>query len=235
MAQSAPANAVSTINPDTVAVVDEATQQPVADDTEESKLAAHLARLQGIDKHTLDVLERYLAPLHEAQLAEARQAVEARESQLQLMRERISAQVATIVSDDEEQLFYNRDDAFRAYIQRGAGRSPPAPYGPPVPEPSASLYVEPGHLALYRVGYMAFIPLRPRRSEHSDTLLKLKIPRAALPGVKPSQREEGQRDALTPVSDNVPLPSAVRLSLFRRKEELRPGNWSHNRQIIYII
>lgn len=192
--------------------------------TEEAVLAVHLARLRDIDKHSLAVLERYLAPLHDAQLAEARQAVQAREAQLQQMRDRISMQVSAIVSDDEEQLFYNRDEAYRTYMHGAASAPAPAPYGPPSTDPRARLYVEPGHLTLYRVGFVAFVPLRPKRKTGpADAWRTAKLARANSGPVKPPQGDENVRDAV--VSDNVPLPYAQRASLFRRKEELRAGEF----------
>jgi hypothetical protein len=193
-------------------------QAPV--ETDEAKLTAHLAKLRDIDKHVLEVLDAYFAPVHEAQLAEARQAVQAREAQLQQMRERISEQVASIISDDEEQLFYNRDDAFRAYVQRVATQAPPATFGPPVPDEKPSVYIDPGHLTLYRVGFVAFIPIFKRKGD--GEIPKLKIPRpVAMP--QKGSFDVIPREVLAPVTDNIPLPCASRVSLFRRKEELKPG------------
>ncbi len=194
---------------------------PAADEGEETELAGHLSRLRDIEKHSLAVLERYLAPLHEAQLTEARQAVAAREEQLQAMRERIHAQVASIASDDEEQLFYSRDEAFRTYMQGAAPALPPA-FGPPSTDPAAALYVEPGHLTLYRVGFVAFVPIRPKRKAEAPEGLKTKTHPRSVPASKPGA-EDSARDALATVSDNIPLPSAARHSLFRRKEDIRAG------------
>ena len=296
------------------------------DVSEESQLAAHLSRLQGIDRHSLNILERFLAPTHEVQLNEAHEAVEAREVQLKLMRERISLQVARMVSDDEEQLFYNRDEAYHIYMQgtaasleqaevekEGAGQAGegngqgavhesaggpvrsaisngpfnPTPislksasafsmncsyassaasmaskimpvasshhplkaqsgpvdlspiYGPP--QSLASLYVDPGHLAMYRVGLVAFVPHRSKRKRAGEERapLKIKLPRAVLPlsanssgnapgaaqnGAAPmSKHDDSKMGGLSHIPDNTPLPSAARVSLFKRKEDLKAG------------
>ncbi len=200
--------------------------EPAPDATEEARLAAQLARLQPIERFCLSVLERYLGPLHESQLSEARQAVQAREAQLQQMKERISAQVASIVSDDEEQLFYNRDVAYETYMrglvqQRAAASRQAETYGPPRPDESDALYVDPSHMTLYRVAFCAFVPLVKKRKAEPSEPLKLKLHRGMLGG-KNTTTDDG-REILGTVSDNITLPSASRHSLFRRKEELRPG------------
>ena len=152
------------------------------EDEAQLDLKAQLERLRGVELHALQVLERYLTPMHQKKLELARQAIVAKDEQFKEIEAKIRASEKT-ASDDEDELFYDKDEAYKAYIDEATAGADV--YAPPNPNAPDEVYIEPAHAMQYRVGYMVFkqtIPKpidgrkrrrRKRRNDpHSRLLLK---------------------------------------------------------------
>jgi len=126
-------------------------------------LKAQLEALQGIEKHSLTVLLRYLEPAHQARLEQARQAILEKDQQLKDLEAKIKEQ-EELESEDDDELFYDKDEAYAAYMDEALKGQ--KVYAPPNPSAPEEVYVEPAHAMQYRVGYLAFAPLpKPDRQK----------------------------------------------------------------------
>jgi hypothetical protein len=135
-------------------------------------LKAQLDALQGIEKHALSVLQRYLEPAHQTRLEQARQAILEKDQQLKDLEAKIKEQ-EELESEDDDELFYDKDEAYAAYVDEALKGQ--KVYAPPNPNAPEEVYVEPAHAMQYRVGYLAFAPLpkhdrqkRFRKTRHGD-------------------------------------------------------------------
>eukprot|EP00039_Didymoeca_costata_P027922 m.19479 g.19479 ORF g.19479 m.19479 type:complete len:1962 (-) comp6594_c0_seq1:161-6046(-) len=187
-------------------------------------LQAQLERLRGVELHALTVLERYLTPAHQARLEEARRAVQEKDSQFKEIEERIREQQEAMISEDEEELFFDKDEAYKVYME--AATADAKLYAPPNPSASDEVYIEPAHVMQYRVGYMTFKPLpnpELRRKKRRKKRSSLKRPH---PNENQFLNTLIDRKKLKTMSMNpIPVPSLphkpATKSLFRKLDDVR--------------
>jgi hypothetical protein len=80
-----------------------------------ANLQAQLDALQGIEKHALGVLSRYLEPAHQARLEQARQAILEKDQQLKDLEAKIKEQ-EELESEDDDEVFFDKDEVYLAYV-----------------------------------------------------------------------------------------------------------------------
>lgn len=217
------------------------------EDEVQNALKAQLEALRGVEKHAMQVLGRHMEPLYKRQLKEAKESAEQKDSQLKEMEERIRQQEEALTSEDEEMLFYNKDEADKAYKAYMSDTSAPELYAPPDPRQAVDqrldVYIEPAHAMRYRVGFMLFKGTHPslggrtqkRRKRKSD-LRRDRDGKSRRPGditnlagtKRPSdgvatkgEKSKRPRPGTTSVPAEGIVPAAQRnyVSLFRKRDD----------------
>jgi hypothetical protein len=178
--------------PDGAAVPSSSETDMSTEEETQRELETQLEQLRGIERHALSVLERYTAPLHQQRMASARQALEEQNKQMRDLESRIRTATEEMASEDEEEVFYDKDEAYRAYLANSPSLTL---YEPPQPLDDESLdaiYVDPRQARQYHVAYMLFTPL-PTRPTHRSLPPKV---------VKKLMRRKGQSEWTSVVLDS---------------------------------
>eukprot|EP00911_Craspedida_sp_UC1_P002756 UC1_evm1s2020 len=199
-----------------------------AEEDVQSALRSQLAKLRGVERHAVDVLQRQMDPLYRRQLAEAKANAEQKDAQLKEMQDKIRAQEEALTSEDEEMLFYDKEAAKEAAKQYLSDTSAAEleVYAPPNPHaggsgvvPSADaqrldVYIEPSRATQYRVAFMLYsgpprtlLPRIKRRKRLRD--LRQREKRRSNEVVKRSAESSSTKHSKVDKRARVMAPSAA--------------------------
>eukprot|EP00049_Salpingoeca_infusionum_P011922 m.210798 g.210798 ORF g.210798 m.210798 type:complete len:1151 (-) comp15053_c0_seq1:31-3483(-) len=192
-------------------------------------LNAQLEGLRGVEKHALEVLQRYLTPSHQAQLQRAREEMREKDLQLREMQAKLQACEDELTSDEEEMLFYDKtelEEAFMHYVSHASDLDE-EPYAAPQPRDQLDVHIDTSLVTQYRLGFMLFeappnlehrrrkrrkrikdLYKRPLRHMHKDWPLLLDL------GDYSTSRKRAHAENATPTA-----PRGLAASIFRKKEE----------------
>ena len=200
----------------------------VEDQSTHALLQSQLSQLRGVERHAMQVLESYMTPVHLERLAQARENLKARNEELRAIEQNMVAARREMASDDEEEVFYDKTEAFEAYM--AAALPPPVAFNPDL----TALYIDPVHAAQYRVAYMTFEPTPMQFPVFSNLYERLfskfvsaakkkALAKVALQPMLVANAVPDARVDPEAASKPITLARSAPISIFRRKQGLHFG------------